>query len=85
MTNYHSNRPPVEGCPLEEKPIRERAWTDKQIEAMRKDAERLEVAEDQLLTLVNAIKRAGGDPLKWSDWTPSEREAIDTAMQGATP
>ena len=30
MSNYHSKRPPVEGCPIEEKPIPERAWTDAQ-------------------------------------------------------
>ena len=36
MTNYHSNRPPVEGCPIEEKTLRERAWTDEQkAEAVR--------------------------------------------------
>ena len=30
MGNYHSTRPPVEGCPQPETPIRERAWTDAQ-------------------------------------------------------
>lgn len=51
-----------------------------EIEAMARDAARLEVVEDRLLTLVNAIKRAGGDPLAWSQWNDAEREAIDQAM-----
>lgn len=51
-----------------------------EIAAAVRDAERLEVVEDRLLTLVNAIKRAGGDPRQWADWTPSEREAIDAAL-----
>jgi hypothetical protein len=31
---------PIPNCPQPETPIRERAWTDAQIEALRKDAER---------------------------------------------
>ena len=48
-------------------------------------ATRLEIVEDRLLTLVNAIKQAADDPLNWSNWTPAEQEAINAAMKGETP
>ena len=35
MTAYHSKRGHVEGCPQEDEPIRERAWSDAQIEAVQ--------------------------------------------------
>ena len=43
--------------------------------------ELVEAIDDKRMTLVNAIKRAGGDPLAWSDWTPEERDAITAAME----
>lgn len=52
-------------------------------EAVRRDAAKLPIIEDHLLTLVNAIKQAGQVPQDWCRWSASELEAIDAAMESS--
>ena len=74
----------IPNCPQPETPIRERAWTDAQIEAMQRDAARYQWL------------RISACEVSWNEWCsyspgysadgPEELDAaIDAAMQGATP
>ena len=78
-------KPPVEpnSCPQPETPLRERAWTDEQIEAMRKDAARYRWLRDALYQENIAVGEAEL-VLRVYGACPSI-EQFDAAMQGATP
>lgn len=73
----------IPNCPQPETPIRERAWTDGQIEAMHKDAERYRAMRRAALTNDDAFL----DSFPGDDYVPTEAEfdaAIDNAMAATT-